>query len=121
MAYYILYSSQTNTNQLDPSICLNICSLDQTAYDYCNNLWSHLDTPAFQFGTDLALPQTHFIIICILVGLCIFSIIEGIMDANVLCTPYRKLYEDTEGFISQSVPKRSNRRNQGNKFEMVPV
>ena len=111
LVYHITTSNINSTIELEPSICMNICTLNETTIDDCNNLWIHLDNPIYKFGNDLTLPQTHLVIMSILVGFFIFSIIESIMEMKCYWTPYYKLYQNVKGFTNQIATTRNNRRN----------
>ena len=125
LVYHITTSNITSASELEPSICMNICTLNETTVDYCNNLWIHLDTPIYKFANDLTLPQTHLIIISILVGFSIFSTIESVMETKYHWTPYHKLYQNVAGFTNQIAITSYNRRNKPkenlNTLELHPL
>ena len=93
------------TENLKPSICLDMCGLNQKTLDYCNGLWKHLDTPIIAIFDTLKLPQIHLILVGILVGCFILSIIEIFMEAMCKWTPYKKLYLTCNfpGFVRSNV------------------
>ena len=126
LVYYVTSSSLKNPiivdSYLEPSICLNICNLDEIEWNYCYDLWKHLDTPVYELNGWI-LPKSHLIVISILAALFVISTIEGAWDAvkGSSVTPYQKLYKNTDGFILQ---RRSNRRKRGRKSnnqELMPL
>ena len=127
LVYYVISSSLKNpviqVSYLEPSICLNICNLDEIEWNYCYDLWKHLDTPVHEFSNGWILPMTHLIVISILFTLFIISTIEGVWEAfgGSSLTPYQKLYKNTDTFILQRRSNRRNRARKSNNQELMPL
>jgi hypothetical protein len=107
LVYHLILSNLTKNMELKPELCLNMCTLNQTELYYCNSLWRHLDTPIVEIKNDWKIPLMHLILISILIGCFILSTFESFMETMFSWTPYRKLYQNTEGFIHPNVPKSS--------------
>ena len=104
-------------------LCLNMCTLNQYELYYCNSLWRHLDTPIVEIKNDWKIPLMHLILISILIGCFILSTFESFMETMFSWTPYRKLYQNTEGFIYPNVPKSSQNQPKEilNQQEEIPL
>ena len=111
------------TDELKPSICLDMCGLNQTTLDYCNGLWRHLDTPILAINDTFRIPQTHLILLGIIFGCFILSIFETILEAIFNWTPYRKLYLNKPRFVRSNIDDCENPDVSSNQqvIEMSPV
>ena len=120
---YLILSNLTKTVELKPELCLNMCNLNRTELYYCNSHWRHLDTPIVETRNHWKIPNTHLIFISVLIGCFIFSTFESIMEAMFSWIPYQKLYQNTQGFIHQTVPKCSQNPKKEilNQQEEIPL